>query len=167
HNRTVVWFLIAVMIGQSVLNTIIKWTVQRQRPAIDALVHASGTSFPSGHSAAAAGTWAALAFLAGRHLRGPGRILVAVLAVVVAVMVAASRVLLGVHWLTDVVAGLFVGWGWFTLVAMAFGGRILRFGEPAEAVGAAPGAPGDHDEPDAEPHQPGIGHHTDKAGRRA
>ena len=46
--------------------------------------------------------------------------------------VAASRALLGVHWLTDVVAGVVVGWTWFLLCALAFGGRRQRWGEPAE-----------------------------------
>ena len=53
-------------------------------------------------------------------------------AVAVAIGVAASRVLLGVHWLSDVVAGLAFGWGWFALCAVAFGGRFLTFGQPAE-----------------------------------
>jgi membrane-associated phospholipid phosphatase len=37
-----------------------------------------------------------------------------------------------VHWLSDVIAGLAVGSAWFCVCAIAFGGRLLRFGAPAE-----------------------------------
>jgi membrane-associated phospholipid phosphatase len=57
--------------------------------------------------------------------------LLAGLAVGLAVAVAASRVLLDVHWVSDVVAGLLLGWAWFALCSIAFGGRILRFGAAA------------------------------------
>jgi hypothetical protein len=56
-------------------------------------------------------------------------------------------VLLGVHWLTDVMAGLCLGWGWFALVSIAFGGRMLRFGAPVAdaeaAVAEATSTPGE------------------------
>jgi membrane-associated phospholipid phosphatase len=60
------------------------------------------------------------------------RALIAATAVAVAVAVAGSRVLLGVHWLSDVVAGLAFGWGWFAICAIAFGGRFLVFGAPVQ-----------------------------------
>ena len=63
------------------------------------------------------------------------RVLAAAAAVVVAVCVAGTRVALGVHWLTDVMAGLVVGWTWFFLVSLAFGGRLLRPGVPPGQVG--------------------------------
>jgi hypothetical protein len=45
-------------------------------------------------------------------------------------------VLLGVHWLTDVIGGAALGFGWFVVCAVAFGGALLHFGAPAERVEA-------------------------------
>ncbi len=130
-------FLITVAVSQSLLNNAVKHIVDRERPDIAQLAGWAGSSFPSGHSAAAAAVWAAVAFVLGRRASTTNRALLAGGAGLVAVAVAASRVLLGVHWLTDVVAGLAMGWGVFLLVAITFGGRVLRFGRPAEEVEAA------------------------------
>ena len=78
------------------------------------------------------GVLAAVALVLARRRSPRARSLLAGAAVAVAIGVAASRVLLGVHWLSDVVAGLAFGWGWFAVCAIAFGGRFLSFGEPAE-----------------------------------
>jgi undecaprenyl-diphosphatase len=140
----VLGFLLTVGVGIVIVNNALKWTVNRDRPTVNQLVHASGSSFPSGHSAAAAACWAAMALIGGRRLPEQHRRWAAALAVAIAVAVAASRVLLGVHWLTDVIAGVIVGWTWFFLVALVFGGRLQRFGAPVEDVAARAS-----DEPDA------------------
>jgi undecaprenyl-diphosphatase len=74
------------------------------------LVAASGDSFPSGHVLAATVVWGCvpLVALAWGVARGLVRMLWAVAAVFV-VVVACSRVYLGVHWLTDVVGGALLG----------------------------------------------------------
>ncbi len=127
-------YVAAVGLGVLALNNFLKLVVDRDRPAIAQLAGHSGSSFPSGHSAAAAACWAAIALVLLRRSSTPVRAAGAVAAVLIAVAVGATRVLLGVHWLTDVVAGVTVGWAWFGIVTLVFGGRLLRLGEPAERV---------------------------------
>lgn len=130
----VLGYLLLVGLGVSLLNSGLKALVDRERPSVAMLTSYGGSSFPSGHSAAAGACWAAMALiLARRQGRWPRRV-AAGGAALIAGAVAASRVLLGVHWLTDVIAGVVVGWTWFLLVTLLFGGRLLRFGEPAERV---------------------------------
>jgi undecaprenyl-diphosphatase len=137
RSRDVLLFLVVVAVGEWLLNNGLKLIVDRERPAVLRLVEASGASFPSGHSAAAAAGAAAAALVLGRDRRRVVRAVLAAAAALVAIAVATSRALLGVHWVTDVIAGVFVGWGWFVLVAVFFGGRLFRFGEPVERGGAA------------------------------
>ncbi len=132
RSWTPLWFLVVVMAGVSLVFNLTKWTVDRARPDVDRLVGFSSSSFPSGHAATAAAMWAAFALLLGRRRSSAVRSALAGVAAGVAVAVAASRVLLGVHWLTDVIAGLAMGWAWFAISSIAFGGRILRFGAPVE-----------------------------------
>jgi len=142
-NRSILVFLVLVEGGQLLLVNVVKVLVGRARPAIDQLAGVSSMSFPSGHSATAAATFAALAVLVGRG-RGPtARTALAVSAAGLTALVGATRVLLGVHWLTDVLAGIALGWGWLALCSVAFGGRLLRFGAPLEpaATAAPPPAP--------------------------
>jgi membrane-associated phospholipid phosphatase len=130
-------FLIVVLGGEEILTISIKDLANRARPSFDpAAVAGLGPSFPSGHSATAAAFYAAAALLLGRRRGHVARAALTGFAVGVAVAVASSRVLLDVHWLSDVIAGVFLGWAWFAVSAIAFGGRLLRFGAPAEAAAA-------------------------------
>ena len=139
----VVVFLIAVMGGEEILSTTVKDLVDRLRPTFNPAAATLGPSFPSGHSATAAAFYAAAALLLGRRRLRPTRTALAGLAVGIAVMVAGSRVLLDVHWLSDVIGGLALGWAWLAVCGIAFGGRILRFGAGVEvaAVSARSGRP--------------------------
>jgi undecaprenyl-diphosphatase len=125
-------FILMVLVGNSAITNLIKVLVGRARPTISVLAGFTGQSFPSGHSAAAAACWGAVALLVARHWSHSGRSAAFGAAAAIAVMVACSRVFLGVHWLSDVIAGLAVGWGWLALCSIAFGGRLLEFGAPVE-----------------------------------
>ena len=104
--------------------------MRRDRPAVLQLMDVHGFSFPSGHTAAAAACWSAVALVLGRDRPRAVRAVLAGGAALIAIVVATSRALLGVHWVSDVVAGLALGWGWFLLVAVVFGGRTQRLGDP-------------------------------------
>lgn len=109
--------MLVAVVGQFVSAQLIKATLDRARPNLGQLVTVADASFPSGHSAAAAATFGTAAWLIGRGRSASARSIAAGLAVSVAIAVAASRVLLGVHWLTDVVAGLALGWTWCAAAA--------------------------------------------------
>lgn len=135
RNVEVFAFVAAVGLGELLLNNLLKVLIQRERPAVLHLMHAGGYSFPSGHTAAAAAAWSAVALVLGRDRPRVVRAVLAGGAALIAVTVATSRALLGVHWVSDVLAGLALGWGWFLLVAIIFGGRAQRLGDPVESDG--------------------------------
>ncbi|HLM17684.1 MAG TPA: phosphatase PAP2 family protein [Acidimicrobiia bacterium] len=133
-SRWLPLFLITVTIGQMLMSTQIKNLLDRVRPTANPIAHTLGPSFPSGHTTGAAACFAAFALVLGRGRSRNVQSLLAGAAVFIAIAVAASRVLLGVHWLSDVIGGLALGWGWFALCSIAFGGRVLRLGAPVEAA---------------------------------
>lgn len=109
HRRTAL-LAVAAMVSTAVATTALKLAVDRARPHwAHPLTTLASPSFPSGHSssiaAAAAVAVLAAGLLAGRRLRRA----VDVVAAVLALVVGADRLLLGVHYLTDVVAGYLLG----------------------------------------------------------
>lgn len=134
HKKALPLFLASSVVTAVAVGNLVKVIVDRGRPDIARLVGAAGSSFPSGHSTAAAATYASLALLLGRHRSRKVQAFLAGAAAAIAIAVAASRVLLGVHWLTDVIAGLLLGWTCFALCSIAFGGRVMRFGQPVKSA---------------------------------
>lgn len=117
HRRT--WapmvFLFVTWGGATLTSTVIKLLVARSRPASEALVQALGYAFPSGHSTAATAGWLAVAVvLAGLARSMTVRASVLAAALVIALLVGISRVYLGVHAPTDVLAGWALGGLWVT-----------------------------------------------------
>ena len=100
--------------------------MDRARPTINPITETLGPSFPSGHTSLAAAFFAAAALLLSRGRSKRATALLGGAAVGLAVAVAASRVFLDVHWVTDVIAGLGLGWAWFAFCAIAFGGIPRR-----------------------------------------
>ncbi len=132
RSKAIPLFMITTVAFSVAVNNVVKIIVDRERPDISRLIGAFGQSFPSGHTATAAAAYASLALVLGRHRSRRVRAALAGIAAAITIAVASSRVLLGVHWLTDVIAGVFVGWTCFALCSIAFGGRILKFGKPVE-----------------------------------
>jgi len=130
-------FLVLCVGGQFLMSNLIKWGVQRDRPDVLRLTGFAGSSFPSGHSTASAACLAAFALLLTRNRSRRAKTIGAAIALGGAVTIASSRVLLGVHWFTDVLAGLALGWAWFAVSSIAFGGRLLRFAKPVETAEVA------------------------------
>lgn len=93
---------------------VIKRFFRRERPHIlTHLEHVTSTSFPSGHAMASSSLYLTLAFVVARGQRKRTRRAAAFAgAGAVASSVAATRVYLGVHWPTDVLAGLVLGTAW-------------------------------------------------------
>jgi membrane-associated phospholipid phosphatase len=148
RRLAVLGFMLTVVYGQNLIANGVKLLVDRARPPVPHLAAASGFSFPSGHTAAAAAAYPALVLVLGRGRRWPVKAWLGAGTVAVVLAVAASRVLLGVHWLTDVVGGAALGFAWFAVSSVAFGGALLRFGAPverAEAAAARPAGAGQRD----------------------
>ena len=90
----------------SILIVSLKYIYQRQRPSITHLVHASGYSFPSGHSLGTFMILGAIAIvLAQRLAKKESKIVVYAITGLLIFLVGLSRIYVGVHYPTDVLAG--------------------------------------------------------------
>lgn len=108
HRRDATTFVVLAVVTQAIV-MIVKQVFARGRPET-ALGLATGYSFPSGHTTTAAILACSIAWLAYRHIRNrymPATVLVFAMAWVV--LMALSRLVLGVHYFTDVLGGASLG----------------------------------------------------------
>jgi undecaprenyl-diphosphatase len=124
-------YVVAARVGALALSQGLKHLVDRARPVFDVPVaEALGPSFPSGHALGSAVFWTTCAVLLMPRVRRPLLLLAG--AALVAVAVSASRVLLGVHFLSDVTGGLLLGLGWAAVCTAVFVLERAEQGEPVD-----------------------------------
>jgi membrane-associated phospholipid phosphatase len=109
-TKSVVWAAACMVApgGAGVAESLMKMLVARPRPLTAALTGESGNGFPSGHATGFAAVALVTALIVSRKSQS-SRALTFALSAVLAVIVGATRVLVGAHYPTDVVAGLLLG----------------------------------------------------------
>ncbi len=114
-------YLIVTGVGAQVLDPVLKALVGRVRPVVThPVAHAPGSSFPSGHSLGSIVCFGALFLVFAPATRGRGRTAFAATVAAVIALVGISRVLLGVHYLSDVIGGWAIGITWLGVTSFAF-----------------------------------------------
>jgi undecaprenyl-diphosphatase len=114
-------FVALAFAGAQVLSSGMKLGFQRDRPFFpDPLATESTYSFPSGHALVSLAVYGSIALLLARRLQTPRRraLLVAGVALLV-IAIGFSRLYLGVHFLSDVLAGYAAGVAWLSLLYVA------------------------------------------------
>jgi undecaprenyl-diphosphatase len=120
------WKLSAILLSVStaggvVLTTVLKSVFQRARPELfDSGYTASFYSFPSGHATIAVGFYGMLSLILAYHLRGFARWAVAFGGIVLVLIIGFSRLYLGVHYPTDVLAGFLAAPLWVIVVGAVY-----------------------------------------------
>ena len=119
--RWAAYLIVTTGVG-GLLNLQLKGFFARARPELaEALREAHGYSFPSGHAMGSAVTFGALAYLAMRIIpRWRHRAAAIAFAATMILAISASRIYLGVHWISDVGAGIAAGFIWVTAATVAY-----------------------------------------------
>jgi cation-transporting ATPase E/undecaprenyl-diphosphatase len=116
--RTALYWLAAVG-GAEVIVKLLKLVLHRARPNPFA-AGIESFSFPSAHATLAMVAYGFLAFLLCEGQRHRTRVAILLTATIAVTLIAVSRLYLGVHWVSDVVAGLSLGLAWIAVLAIAY-----------------------------------------------
>jgi undecaprenyl-diphosphatase len=131
-------YLAAGYVGAELLFRVVKQLTRRPRPPSHlAVAHYGGYAFPSGHATLATAVWGAAALTIGATSTWHRRTGLAAAAAVVALTIGVTRLYLGAHWLTDVLAGWALGAGWLAVVTLAIRSAVTP--APARSDAGADG----------------------------
>jgi membrane-associated phospholipid phosphatase len=134
--------LIVAPLGAVLLSAVTKHLVARARPTAFFRTSATGYSFPSGHTLNATCFAIALGFILWRlPWRRAGKIAGSLGLVVYTFCIGASRLVLGVHYPTDVLGGVLLGIAWMTLLMAIFRGAERQWATRRPAPGESRTAP--------------------------
>ncbi len=132
HRRWALWFAI-VSVGGLLISQILKISIARERPTWpNPFETESEFSFPSGHTISGVTTWVALGVVLLFIVPRPWSTFTGWVCIIIGLLMPPSRLLLGVHWLTDVLGGWLFGFGWLLLVSGLFIRRLATTGGPGE-----------------------------------
>jgi undecaprenyl-diphosphatase len=119
-RRRAAALLITALIGAIILNELLKVAFERPRP--DAILQSArvfSSDFPSGHATISSAVYFSASLLAGLPAMGVARHFLLYLAGLVVVVIGFSRLYLGLHYPTDVLAGWCVGGAWVLALSPA------------------------------------------------
>jgi membrane-associated phospholipid phosphatase len=115
-KRWEAFFLVIGIAGGGVFNLLLKWIFHRQRPTLHRLIEETGYSFPSGHSMGSFIFYGMLCMLLFMFLKSrTAKVIIIMSTVLIIVMIGLSRIYLGVHYPSDVLAGYAAGGVWLTI----------------------------------------------------
>jgi undecaprenyl-diphosphatase len=124
-------YLLVTGAGALVLDPVLKALVGRLRPVVvHPIAHGNGNSFPSGHSLGSIVCYGALFLVFLPAARGTWRRVLTVVIVTLIAAIGISRILLGVHYLSDVLGAWALGISWLGMTAFAFELSRQVTGEP-------------------------------------
>nr|WP_283248457.1 phosphatase PAP2 family protein [Bacillus sp. FJAT-49711] len=114
-------FLILAFLGMTGLNHILKGWIHRERPSLEALFHESGFSFPSGHAMGSIVVYGFLFYLFIYMLKmgQKHRYIWLTITILFIILISISRIYIGVHYPTDIIAGLCAGYAYlFSIIRL-------------------------------------------------
>lgn len=122
HRWRLVAFVAATGVGLSVLIPVSKALIGRARPIVEVQLveEPVNASFPSGHAMTAVVLWGTVTLIALPAVRRAARPWLIAAVVVLAGIIGFTRLALGVHYVSDVVAGWALGGAWLTAMVLAF-----------------------------------------------